>query len=84
MSMDLFSVVKGFTLHGGASGGSDGWSLLLIPLVTLEHAASMAKIHLDRELHALPHMTKCDVHNAEYTNFIELVLVGLRKDQPVC
>ena len=54
-SMELGDILllKGCTFHRGAGGGEKGCYTLYIPFVPLEHAATMSKVHLARQLYAL-------------------------------
>ena len=84
MSMGDVLVMKGCAFHRGAGGGPHGAVSLFIPFVPLEHPASMSQVHLARELYALPHMSKHDIHNGDNTHFFAPILVGLKKEVPYC
>ena len=51
-------LLKGCTFHRGAGGGENGRYTLFIPFVHSEHAATMSKVHLPRQLYALPSMVQ--------------------------
>ena len=51
-------LLKGCTFHRGAGGGEKGRYTLFIPFVPLEHAATMSKVRLARQLYALPPMVQ--------------------------
>ena len=59
-SMELGDILllKGCTFHRGAVDGEKGRYTLFIPYVPLEHAATMSKVHLARQLYALPPMVQ--------------------------
>ena len=58
MELGDILLLKGCTFHRGAGGGKKGRYTLFIPFVPLEHAATMSKVHLARQLYALPPMVQ--------------------------
>ena len=64
MEMGNFLVTTGCSFHRYA-GGAKGRYRLFLPFVAIKHAALMGKVHLGRHLvHALPHVSKCELQNS--------------------
>ena len=92
-SMELGDILllTGCTFHRGAGGGEKGCYILFIPFVPLEHAATMSKVHLARQLYALPPMVQFlkDAEGARipwesFTHFSAPLLVRRRQAVPYC
>ena len=92
-SMELGDILllKGCTFHRGAGGGEKGRYTLFIPFVPLEHAATMSKVHLARQLYALPPMVQflkdakgVPILWESFTHFSAPLLVRRRQAIPYC
>ena len=92
-SMELGDILllKGCTFHRGAGGGEKGRYTLFIPFVPLEHAATMSKVHLARQLYALPPMVQflkdakgVPIPWESFTHFSAPLLVRRRQAIPYC
>ena len=92
-SMELgdMLLLKGCTFHRGARGGGKERYTLFIPFVPLEHATTMSKVHLARQLYALPPMVQFlkDAKGApiaweSFNHFSALLLVRRRRAVLYC
>ena len=92
-SMELGDILllKGCTFHRGAGGGEKGRYTLFIPFVPLEHAATMSKVHLARQLYALPPRVQflkdakgVPIPWESFTHFSAPLLVRRRQAIPYC
>ena len=92
-SMELgdFLLLKGCTFHRVAGGGEKGCYTLFIPFVPLGHAATMSKVHLARQLYALPAMVQflkdakgVPIPWESFTHFSGPLLVRRPQAMPYC
>ena len=56
MEFGYILLLQSCTFHRGVGCGAKGRYTLFIPFVPLEHAATMSKVHLARQLYAPPPM----------------------------
>ena len=93
MELGDILLLKGCAFHRGAGGGEKGRYTLFIPFVPLEHAATMSKGHLARQLlqYALPPMVQflkdakgVPIPWESFTHFSAPLLVRRRQAVPYC
>ena len=91
MELGDIHLLKGCTSHPGAGGGEKGRYILFIPFVPSRHAATMSKVHLARQLYALPSMVPflkdakgVPIPFESFTHFSAPLLVRRRQAVPYC